>query len=95
MLGVPDLGSIERFAEQTTDQRPDGLLLNPPIRVLLTAKAAELLAQIKAEVLAGRARAARVVDTEVIELYWRIGKLLPGAVGKLDGPAVSTRRPGQ
>jgi predicted nuclease of restriction endonuclease-like (RecB) superfamily len=37
---------------------------------------AELLTQIKAEVLAGRARAARAVNTEVIELYWRIGKLL-------------------
>ncbi len=36
----------------------------------------QLLAQIKAEVLAGRARAARAVNTEVIELYWRIGKLL-------------------
>lgn len=37
---------------------------------------AELLAQIKAEVLAGRARAARAVNTEVIELYRRIGQLL-------------------
>ena len=36
----------------------------------------QLLAQIKAEVRAGRARAARAVNTEVIELYWRIGKLL-------------------
>lgn len=36
----------------------------------------QLLAQIKAEVLASRARAARAINTEVIELYWRIGKLL-------------------
>jgi hypothetical protein len=34
---------------------------------------AEILAQIKAEVLAGRARAARAVNGEVIKLYWRIG----------------------
>ena len=37
---------------------------------------ADLLLQVKAEVLAARVRAARAVNTEVIELYWRIGKLL-------------------
>ena len=36
----------------------------------------ELLEQVKSEVQAARVRAARVVNVEVIDLYWRIGRLL-------------------
>ncbi|RIJ70613.1 DUF1016 domain-containing protein [Nakamurella silvestris] len=36
----------------------------------------EFLSQVKAEVKGARIRAARSVNTEVIELYWRIGKLI-------------------
>jgi len=36
----------------------------------------ELFERIKSEVHAARVRAARVVNVEVIDLYWRIGRLI-------------------
>ena len=36
----------------------------------------ELFEQVKSEVQAARVRAARVVNVEVIDLYWRIGRLI-------------------
>ena len=39
----------------------------------------DLLAQVKREVSAARVFAARVVNVELIELYWRIGRLIPDA----------------
>ena len=37
---------------------------------------ADLLELVKAEVQAARVRAARVVNTELVVLYWRIGRLI-------------------
>jgi len=36
----------------------------------------DLFEQVKSEVQAARVRAARVVNVEVIDLYWRIGRLI-------------------
>ena len=57
------------------DVRADQRVTSDP-ELTMPAGYADLLAQIKAEVLAGRARAARAVNSEVIELYWRIGQIL-------------------
>ncbi len=43
---------------------------------LMPAGYAELLAQVKADVLTTRLRAARTVNVELIELHWRIGRLI-------------------
>lgn len=43
---------------------------------LLPVGYGDLLAQVKREVREARLRAARVVNSEVIELNWRIGKLI-------------------
>jgi hypothetical protein len=43
---------------------------------MLPAGYGELVEQVKAEVRAARVRAARVVNVELIDLYWRIGRLL-------------------
>ena len=56
--------------------RKDRGVTNKDPDLIVPAGYTELLAEIKAEVLAGRVRAARAVHTEVIELYWRIGRLL-------------------
>ncbi len=42
----------------------------------LPADYGELLAQVKQEVRSARVRAARVINSELIEMYWRIGKLI-------------------